>query len=164
MSQPPNNRFLSAPAYHVPATGMRVVEVPAPLPLPGPEARLTIRPRPGREGHSFVTLTKELLRAIPHLKAGAPVDVVAPMRRGGPWHLDTRPTATRRVPVVAPGKLTRFTIPRVSSEHYLAPAVDTRPGVFGGLNGSAGLVPALHFALGPVVDGHPGYFTLLPLR
>lgn len=181
----PQNRFQGAPPpFRPPAhEASRLVEVPpAPprgeVPAPPPDAVLTVRPRAGRPGTDLVTLAKPLLVAVPRLRGYSPVDLVPPMRRGGMWHLDTRPTAPRRLP--APGKPARFAIPSISREHYLATAVASQPGQFGGLKGTAGFRPALTFALGPEVmeevcirDDHgklvcmergTGYYQLLPVR
>ena len=130
--------------------------------LPPPDARLTVRPH-GTRPADIVTLAKPLLCAVPHLRAGAPVDLVPPMRRGGTWHLDTRATASRRLPPT-PGKVARFAIPALSREHYLAAGVDARPGQFGGALGTVATRARLTFQLGREVDNFPGYFELLPVR
>lgn len=173
----PQNRLLGAPSYEnsPPIAPTRAQEPgPAYVAHPRPPAplvlALTVRPdriRPDRAPQDVVALRPELLRAIPHLKAGAPVELVAPPRRGGRWYLDTRSSAVRAV--ASKGDALRkprayFNVPALSREHYLLPATNAKPGQFGGAAGTAGLRPFLSFALGPEVPGHPGYFELLPLR
>ncbi len=156
MTQPAN--FLPSPS---PGTGplahgapLRLVEAPGAAPL---VPVLTVRP------NGDVTLAKPLLSAVPQLRAGCPVDVVPPnpKHRGGPWHLDARPTATRRLPRAG---VMRFRIVPPSRTHFLRPALSAVPGQFGGAQGTAGFRPALVFALGPEVPGAPGYFVLLPVK
>ena len=71
---------------HAPALAPRIAPTPPvhwpvlpvpPLPPPPPEAVLTVRV------NGDVTLTKPLLLAVPQLRAGGPVDVVPPIKRGG---------------------------------------------------------------------------------
>ena len=173
MTRPDPAAFLPGPGLNAYRPAPTVPAPPAPpRPVPLPEARLTIRPAPARvDAHrtgglrpaaTIVTPTKALLQAIPHLKHGAPVDVVPPARRGGTWYLDTRPTAPRRLS--HRGSVARFSIPALSREHLLTAGVDARPGQFGGSIGTVGVRHALTFALGPELDQHPGYFALLPLR
>ena len=163
--------FLGAPALHPGPTPAQPYEpgvyaparvvLPRSVPTPMPEARLSIRPESRRGGH-IVTLTKALLLAIPPLRGSGPVELVPPVRRGGTWHLDTRPTAARRLP--APGRVARFAIPALPRELLVAPVIDARPGQRGGAQGGASVSGVLRFALGPEVAGAPGYFELLPLR
>ena len=173
MPQPPRpdqpRAFLAGPAYHAPPQLARLVEVPAPLllpRLPPPEARLTVRPQPRRpdcaQSFDLVTLAKPLLLAVPHLRAGGAVDLVPPMRRGGPWYLDTRSSASRRLPARL-GAVARFRVPALSQEHYLAAGVDARPGRFGGALGTVGTRKSLCFRLGSEMPGHAGYYELLPV-
>ena len=148
---------------------------PAPPAFPA-DALLLVRPDPLRACER-VTLTKPLLGAIAHLKAGAPVDVVVPPRRGGAWFLDTRPTATRRVP--GPTQKPRLRIPQVSREHYLIAGVAPHPDqAHPRTTGTSGYHELLCFRLGPEryervcvpdAQGRPvcswrptGYFALLP--
>jgi hypothetical protein len=128
-------------------------------PVVAVDARLTVR------ASGNVTLAKGLLLAIPHLKRHAPVDLVPPLRRGGTWHLDTRPTAARRLSHTETerGSVARFEIRPPSPQHFLKTVVQSEPGRFGGARGTAP-VAALVFALGHEVAGHPGYFELLPVR
>ena len=171
MSNPTS--FTSAPGYGsrpgpAPTPAQEPMDAYAPPP-PRPRPlvlALTVRPdriRPDRAPQDVVALRGELLRAIPHLKAGAPVDLVAPPRRGGTWYLDTRPTAVRRVGKDRERTAARFNMPALSREHYLQP-VGATPGAFATAAGTSGLRPFLAFALGREVPGHGGYFELLPLR
>lgn len=132
-----------------------------PAPAPPPKALpplLRVRPD-ARRGTTAVVLTKALLLAIPHLKAGAPIELVPPVRRGGPWHLDTRATAPRRIQCAA---VARFSTAPLSREHYLVPAAPL-PGVKGGAGGTSYVRERLAFVLGAEVSGHPGYFVLVPV-
>ena len=122
-----------------------------------PSPLLTVR-APNR-----VTLSKPLLAHIEHLRHGAPVEVVPPLRRGGAWHLDTRPTAGRRLSA-RPGEAARFRSGHaLGPEHFVQPALVARKGTKGGALGSAGRRVVRTFALGAEVPGHPGYYTLRPL-
>jgi hypothetical protein len=109
-----------------------------------------------------VTLSKPLLARIEHLRHGAPVEVVPPLRRGGAWHLDTRPTAGRRLSA-RPGEAARFRSGHaLGPEHFVQPALVARKGTKGGALGSAGRRVVRTFGLGPEVPGHPGYYLLRP--
>ena len=112
-------------------------------PAATPALSLTVR------ADGAVTLSKALLGAIAALRPGAPVDLVPPVRRGQPWHLDTRSTAARRISPRL--DVARFTIPAPSREHFLRPAVPAQPGRFGGAQGTAGTHERLAFALGEEV-------------
>lgn len=97
---------------------VRVVEVPA-VPVARPprsEALLSVR-LPNR-----VTLSKALRLAIEHLKPGSPVDIVPPARRGGPWFLDTRATASRRLPQGHHARAEFATAHSLSAEHFIKPS------------------------------------------
>jgi len=110
-----------------------------------------------------VTLSKTLCASVAHLRHGAPVEVVPPLRRGGAWHLDTRPTAGRRLSA-RPGEAARFRSGHcLGPEHFVQPALAVRKGTKGGALGSAGARPLRRFVLGPEVPGHPGYYALRPL-
>ena len=166
---PPHDRtptsptgFLSAPSY---GSSGRPGPVPAPEWQPGLTAPLSLRAVPTLtvRPNGDVTLTKPLMQAVPHLRAGGPVDIVPPGQhgRGGTWHLDTRATAVRRLPAAG---VMRFRAAAPSRTHFIIPAVAATPGQFGGAHGTAGTRELLLFRLGPEVDGHPGYFELLPVR
>ena len=127
------------------------------LPPATPLPTLTVR-APNR-----VTLSKPLLACIGHLRHGAPVEVVPPLRRGGTWHLDTRPTAGRRL-WARPGEAARFRSGHaLGPEHFVQPALLARKGTKGGALGSAGHRAARTFGLGAEVPGHPGYYALRAL-
>jgi hypothetical protein len=110
-----------------------------------------------------ITLSKALCARIGHLRHGAPVEVVPPPRRGGTWHLDTRPTAARRLNL-RPGEAARFRSGHtLGAEHFVQPALAVRKGLKGGARGSAAArLAARTFVLGPEVPGHPGYYALCP--
>jgi len=104
-----------------------------------------------------------LYASIAHLRHGAPVEVVPPLRRGGTWHLDTRPTAGRRLSA-RPGEAARFRSGHaLGPEHFVQPALVARKGTKGGALGSAGRRAVRTFVLGAEVPGHPGYYALRPL-
>lgn len=111
-----------------------------------------------------VTLSKALCASIAHLRHRAPVELVPPLRRGGVWHLDTRPTAGRRL-WARPGEAARFRSGHaLGPEHFVQPALVARKGTKGGALGSADTPRAARtFALGAEVPGHPGYYSLRPL-
>jgi hypothetical protein len=110
-----------------------------------------------------ITLSKTLCASIAHLRHGAPVEVVPPLRRGGTWHLDTRPTAGRRLSA-RPGEAARFRSGHaLGPEHFVQPALVARKGTKGGALGSAGRRAARTFVLGTEVVGHPGYYCLRAL-
>ena len=90
MSQVPNNRFLSAPAYHAPATGMRQVEPGAFIPPPAPLATLTITPK-------GLLIPHQSLRAALGLRAGQPINLLVPVYGSAIWHLDLRDIALARI-------------------------------------------------------------------
>ena len=120
--------------------------------------QLVVRPS------GLVVANKHLLGLVPHLKAGAPIELVPPKRRGGAWHLDTRPTAARNLPAGL-GAVNRFYTGHVlRREHFLQPAINARRGAQGGALGTAGIRDRLFFALGPEVPAAPGYYQLIPLR
>ena len=163
MNQPHN--LLGAPAYRPAPEWPRAPALAyAPPPPAPPDARLTVRPKPRRpdcaQDFDQVTLTKPLLLAVPHLRHGGPVDLVPPTRRGGTFYLDTRATALRRLPAT-PGAVARFAVPALSREHYLALGYEAREA---GALGTVGVRPQLTFRLGEAVEGHPGYFELIPIR
>jgi hypothetical protein len=107
-----------------------------------------------------VTLSKPLLARIGHLRHGAPVELVPPLRRGGTWHLDTRPTAGRRL-CARPGEAARFrSAHALGPEHFAQPALVARKGTKGGARGSAPPLRARTFELADAVPGHPGYYAL----
>lgn len=111
-----------------------------------------------------VTLSKALCASIGQLRHGAPVEIVPPLRRGGTWHLDTRPTAARRLSL-RPGEAARFRSGHtLGAEHFVQPALAVRKGIKGGACGSAAArLAARTFVLSTEVPGHPGYYALHPL-
>lgn len=131
-----------------PAGGLPMLPTASSLPT------LTVR-APNR-----VTLSKPLLACIGHLRHGAPVELVPPLRRGGTWHLDTRPTAGRRL-CARPGEAARFrSAHALGPEHFAQPALVARKGTKGGARGSAPPLQARTFELAEALPGHPGYYAL----
>jgi len=145
--------------------------MPSP-PVVNAAALLTVR------AQGAVTLNKALLTALPQLKARGPVDLVPPVRRGGTWHLDTRPTAARRLEV-RPSGPGRFRIAVPLREHLLVSGGTFAPGVFGQAAGTSGVRPFLRFSLGEEVQEEvcvrylgrqvcqvrgTGYYALVPVR
>jgi len=128
---------------------------------PTPYARAAEQPVLVVRLPNWISLTQALLRAIPHLRAGAPVELVPPIRRGGTWHLDTRPTASRRLP--AAGAARFRTGHALRREFFLLPARPLATAHLHQVGGTAGLRSRLTFVLGAEVPGHPGYYVLVPV-
>lgn len=146
--------FRTAPARRsAAAPPSQTADTPVPYAPPAEQPLLVVRLP------NWVSLTQGLLRAIPHLKAGAPVELVPPARRGGTWHLDTRPTAGRRLP--ATGAARFRTGHALRREFFLLPARPLATTHLHQVGGTAGTRSRLTFRLGAAVAGQPGYYMLV---
>lgn len=109
-------------------------------------------------------LSKALLTAV-SVRAGAAVQVVVPAQKGGEWFLDThpRPGAGRALPS-NPAARGQVRLPPVARHHFLvARPIGAGQGE-GSIRGNRNdHLPQLRFRLGPEMEGHPGYYRLLPL-
>ncbi|TGE05584.1 hypothetical protein [Hymenobacter fodinae] len=176
-SKPPHGptAFLNNPhtSIHPQVTGARVVQVPAAPVKPAPKRTHLAEPLLSVRLPNRVTLSSELVKQVNDAKRqpgetlakqankfgkGSPVELVPPATgRGhtdGIWHLDTRPTAGRRLPKTTDSRYEFATSHNLHRDHFSRPI---------GVGQPRQVRSRLQFRLGEEVVGAPGYYRLHPV-